>query len=123
MSDYSGFSDDLKSSQHSSGCMQFVSKVEDFEFAPIQNNDVVELSAVENAKTIWIRGIKYDEKYCELMSKINANVDDPVTELENNTVVLIKYSGDHSRGIVLDKEKICIRLMDIGSKVDADIGK
>lgn len=99
----------------------FAPNVRDFEFATIQENDIVQLSAVENENILWIRSTKCDENYCKLMSKINVNVDDPEAELEDETVVLIKYHGDYSRGIVLDKESVCIQLMDIGTKVTAEI--
>lgn len=99
--------------------------INEIEFAPIQNDEYVEISAVENERTLWIRSNKYDEKYYEMMSEINVNVSssDAVTDrdFENNSVVLVKYSGDYSRGIVLDKKKGYIQLMDIGSKFEGDM--
>lgn len=77
----------------------FAPNVHEFEFATIEKNDIVQLSAVEDVNTLWIRNTKHDEKYCDLMMKINFDVDDPVNELEDNTVVLVKYDGDYSRGI------------------------
>lgn len=94
-----------------------------FEFAPIQQNDIVQVSAVENHNTLWIRSTKYDQKFDDLMSKININVDDPVFDIENDAVILVKYCGDYSRGIVLDKDRVCIQLMDIGAIVNANICK
>lgn len=101
----------------------FAPNVHEFEFATIEKNDIVQLSAVEDVNTLWIRNTKHDEKYCDLMMKINFDVDDPVNELEDNTVVLVKYDGDYSRGIVVDKKSLNIQLMDIGAKFHADIGK
>lgn len=119
-----GGSNSEKSTSEKSDIFLFEPSVHNFEFAPIENHDIVELSAVENEKTLWIRAIKYDEKYCEFLSKINsANVNDPVLQLQYETVVLVKYSGDYSRGIVLDKDKMCIQLMDIGAKIEANLSK
>lgn len=46
----------------------------DFEFTSIDNADIVELSAVQNPSTVWVRAVKYDELYHELLTKNNSNV-------------------------------------------------
>lgn len=123
LSDLSGVSDTSEDTKPNRFAL-LEPNVHDFEFATIENNDIVELSAVENEKTIWIRSTKYDEKYCELMSKINVHAD-PIfdEELVNGGILLMKYSGDFSRAIVLDKEEVYMQLMDIGTKIYADLSE
>lgn len=103
----------------SSHLLFFTPKVSDFDFAPIQNDDIVQLSAIESAKKVWVRAIKTDETYCELMRKVNSDDHEPVklSELQNDTVVLVRYAGDYSRAIVVDAAEMQVQLMDIGSKV------
>lgn len=97
-----------------------------FEFAPIAQNDIIEISAVENYDTVWIRSTKSDTKFDEMMRKINGdNFDDgPATDARIDEVLLVKYCGDFCRGIVvsnLEKENAyTIQLMDIGGIIDAN---
>lgn len=98
-----------------------------FEFISIENGDIVELSAVENANKVWVRAVKHDDLYEKLLSEINVSSTFPVDEIEKDTVVLVKYSGDYSRGIVVysdaDADAVTIRLMDIGCKINVKKGK
>lgn len=96
-----------------------------FEFATFENKDIVELSAVENASTVWIRAVKYDEFYNKLLSEINMTTPGiPIDEIENDAVILSKYCGDYSRGTVIDAnaDTATIQLMDIGLTINAKKG-
>lgn len=100
-----------------------------FKFVSIENKDIIELSAVFHSKTIWVRPIKCDELYIQLLTKSNLyeSSDDIVDYIEKDSVVLAKYCGDYSRGIVLDvdadADTASILLMDIGHEVNVKRGK
>lgn len=96
-----------------------------FEFSSIERNDIVTLSAVENVNCVWVRAVKYDELYEELLSKNNVNISTlPVDDIERNSVLLVKHCDDYSRAIVVDVNScVTVQLMDIGNKVNVKRGK
>lgn len=98
-------------------------------FASIANEDIVELSAVEDDLVIWVRATKCDALYERILVQVNKltkNVDNTIKFLEEGDVILVKYSGDYSRGIVkesfhLERDaEVSVQLIDIGVSFNID---
>lgn len=101
-------------------------------FAYIANEDIVELSAVGDDFVVWVRGTKSDAVYKSILSEINKrvkNAGDTIRFLDKGEVILIKYSGDYSRGIVNETfhserdAEISVVLIDIGVSLNINPGK
>lgn len=70
--------------------------------------DIVELSAVDDG-FLWIRAVKFDEKYESLLVKIKSIVPpviDQLAKLGKYTMVLVKCHEDFSRGIVINDDQV-----------------
>lgn len=101
---------------------KFKLKRKDINFAPIQNADIVEL-AHANDGYLYIRSTRNDEKYESILKKVNWNKNQfevPSFPLENYDVIIVKFSGDYSRGIVVNDAPLMVELMDIGQKIVVD---
>lgn len=92
----------------------------DFPFSTIYKADIVELSAV-TWDQIWVRAVKYDELYIQLLEKNAAEFHAMCKEdFEVDDVVLVPYCGDYSRGIFKGET---VHLMDIGNSVASNDGE
>lgn len=102
------------------------------EFASIKNGDTVELSAVQN-DLVWVRAVKYDQQYEDLLININKcakskTAEVSVGELIKGKAVIVEFSGDFSRGIVHDiiptedgsQPSIEVQLLDHGLTMKTD---
>lgn len=93
----------------------FKPSIDRMSFADVKNEDIVELSAVEDC-----RAIKHDEKMIDMLSKINKQKHHELSlfvPIKENDVVLVKYAGDFTRASVIDDERSTLRLIDIGTAV------
>lgn len=94
-------------------------RITEINFTQIDDGDIVELSHVDDNNHLYIRAVKYDESYVELMKKSNAVATqqekpfflDPV---EKDQVVLVKC-WDFSRGAYLGNDTFM--LIDIGRTI------
>lgn len=98
----------------------FKPSIKTMEYADIKNDDIVELSAIEDYKTVYIRSIKHDEKWIDLLVKMNKTVRNQpklsmFAPLKKNDVVLVKYLGDFTRASLIGEDRL--RLIDIGTTI------
>lgn len=87
------------------------------EYTEIANGDTVQLCHIVDYKRVFVRATKYDEQFCNLMMKINARPEKPLdTSVEKGDSVLVKHSGDLSRGVVIGfSPSISVQLIDLGA--------
>lgn len=103
----------------------FKPKIGSLRFAPIQAGDIVELTHVANDNQLYIRSTKHDVNYENILKRTNAMISEKrqpsfLEPIKNGDVVLVRYCGDYSRAVVLDKDERSVELVDIGVTMNSN---
>lgn len=99
--------------------------IKQISYCVMETNDIVELSFVQNHRNLFVRPVKYDEQFVNMMTTINRTIThqelSPTVKLKTDDVVLVRYSDDFCRGVIVDSasDTIQIQLLDFGQVITA----
>lgn len=87
----------------------------------VANGDIVSLTHIDDHLSIFVRPVKYDKQFESLLKEINSTKLRPVsTPLQENEMLLVKFSGDYTRAITIDPMKMTVKLIDFGHTTDVE---
>lgn len=83
----------------------------------VRNGETVQITHVDDG-IVYVRPVKYDVEFDNMMNKINAITPHPVDmPIRENDMVLVKFCGDYARAIVLDAtDQFEVQFIDFGYK-------
>lgn len=83
----------------------------------VRNGEIVQITHVDD-DAVYVRPVKYDDRFDDMMKQINATTPHPVhMPIRENDIVLVKFCDDYARAIVLDATaQFEVQLIDFGNK-------